>query len=334
MHQSTGLTIQPTNHPATHQLSPPRWLQNGHVMTVYVAKRRPNPVYPVERERLETPDDDFLDLDWARVGSRHVVVITHGLEGNTDRHYVRGMMRVFNQRGIDAVALNFRTCSGVMNRQVRTYHAGATPDLELTLHHVLDRGGYDTLSLVGFSLGGNVVLRYLGERGAAVPSEINGAAVFSVPVDLETSSRHMATFPSRLYTWRFMVNLYKKMRKLHAIHPEDVAPVRERFWHTFEHFDNRYTAPLHGYQDAMDYWTRASSLPVLDNIKVPALLVNALDDPFLPSKCYPYSAAKQNPNLTLLTPEFGGHVGFTEHTFDGVTPGTLWSEHTAATFLG
>jgi uncharacterized protein len=308
----------------------PFCFRNGHLQTIY-----PNLFRRVEgvayiRRRLDTPDDDFLDLDWSCVGADRVALIAHGLEGNSTRPYVLGMVRALNRHGWDAVAWNFRGCSGEPNRKLRFYHSGDTRDLHAVVTHVLRNTDYGHLALIGFSLGGNVILKYLGELGREVDPKIRAAAVFSVPCDLAGSSRKMARLENAIYMKRFMSLLHEKIRAKMRLFPDEIHDRGFHRMRTFRDFDERYTAPLHGFMSAEDYWERASSKPLLARIAVPTLLVNALDDPFLPPSCYPCEEAKNSPHLFLETPSAGGHVGFV--TFD--RDGEYWSESRAVEFLG
>lgn len=311
--------------PTSSYTAPPGF-SNPHLQTIFAGRFRrvDGPAY--ERERIETPDGDFLDLDWARVGADRAVVISHGLEGSSGRAYVRGMARALNRHGWDALAWNFRGCSGEPNRQLRLYHSGATEDLDAVVRHALPR--YDRVALVGFSLGGNMTLKYLGERGADAP--VTGAVAFSVPVDLAASSVALARWENGLYMRYFLRSLRGKVHAKAMQFPDDVDTIGLRRIRDFRGFDDRYTAPLHGFEDAEDYWRRSSSEPFLPAIRVPTLLVNAADDPFLAAPCYPTEAAQQNPDLWLEVPAHGGHVGFVTREADGA----FWSERRAAEFLG
>jgi uncharacterized protein len=317
----------PVIHPSSYH--PPFFLRSGHLQTVY-----PNLVRRVDgvayrRQRLETPDGDFLDLDRSSVGASRVAVLAHGLEGNSTRPYILGMVRTLNRHGWDAVAWNFRGCSGEPNRRLRFYHSGDTPDLHTVLTHVLQNGGYEQLALIGFSLGGNVILKYLGEQGRDASSKITAAVTFSVPCDLAGSAHRMARLDNTVYLKRFMKLLHAKIRAKMEAFPGAINDHGYERMRTFEEFDDRYTASLHGFRSAHDYWTRASSKQFLAHIAVPTLLVNALDDPFLSPSCYPHEEAENNPSLFLETPATGGHVGFAALNRDG----EYWSETRALGFL-
>ena len=276
--------------------TPPPLLDGGHRQTLYASLFRRVQFAYDRRERIDTPDDDFLDLDWAWADAREahrVAILTHGLEGSADRKYMRGMAQAFVRRGWDVCALNLRGCSGETNRQAATYHSGKTDDLALVVDHVLD-AGYTSVALVGFSLGGNLTLRYLGERGAQVDDRIRGAVALSAPVDLDASADRIDRWSNWHYTQYFLRSLRQKIRVKAQQHPDRVSTEALRTITTLRGFDDAYTAPLHGFRDADDYYRRASSKPVLSKIAVPTLLLNAANDPFLPPACTP----TQSPEIT------------------------------------
>lgn len=317
----------PLIQPSTYQ--PPPLMSNGHFQSVFpTLARRINGVQYV-RERIDTPDGDFLDLDWSRVGSRKVAIISHGLEGHSRRHYVLGMVRALNAHGWDACAWNFRGCSGEPNRTLKFYHSGATYDLETVVRHIQKPDAYTEIALMGFSLGGNLTLKYLGEKRSAIPNQISRAVTFSVPLDLSSSSRKIGHWTNRPYMIRFLRSLHQKIREKMVLFPHDLSDADYGEIKNFKDFDDRYTAPLHGFKNAEDYWHKCSAKPELGKISIPTLIVNAQDDPFLPEPCYPVEAAQTNPNLFLEMPFAGGHVGFMSFNDDG----EYWSERRALAFL-
>ena len=312
---------------------PSRLLRSAHVQTVSSSLFRRVDGVEYERERIETPDDDFLDLDWIQTptpdsGPRRVVVVSHGFEGDSDRSYVRGMARAFTRRGWDVCAWNFRGCSGEPNRRFYSYHSGKTEDLEFVIRHILSGDSYDVVGLVGFSLGGNMMLKYLGERGSEVDDRIAYGVAFSVPCDLSSSSEKMARPENYVYMKRFFRSLAEKARLKADMYPGRIDPDVIAKMRTFKEFDEYYTAPAHGFSSAADYWKRASSKPFLQDIQTPALLVNAHDDPFLSAECFPQEDAESNPNFHLIAPQYGGHVGFMALN----RVGEYWSETVAARF--
>lgn len=303
----------------------PLLLRNPHVHTAWagLGRRIGDPGY--ERERLELPDGDFVDLDRLIRGSRRLVIVSHGLEGHAHRPYMRGMARALDRAGWDVVAWNYRGCSGEPNRLLRSYHSGATEDLDAVVQHTAP--AYDEVALVGFSLGGNLTLKYLGERGHAAVARISAAVAFSVPCDLRASSLNLERPANRPYLRRFMHTLRAKIRVKDVLHPGSLDLAGLESVDTFREFDDRYTAPLHGFRDAEDYWARASSGPLVPDIRVPTLIVSSLDDPFLTPDCFPVAAAAASPVVHLETPTHGGHVGFVRFARD------YWSETRAIDFL-
>jgi uncharacterized protein len=313
----------------TSSYRPPLFFRSGHAQTIF-----PNIFRRVEgvtylRRRIRTPDDDFLDLDWSLVGETRLALLAHGLEGNSTRPYILGMVRTLNRHGWDTVVWNFRGCSGEPNQKLRFYHSGDTQDLHTVLNSILQGNSYQKLALIGFSLGGNIVLKYLGEQAQRLNPKVQAGVTFSVPCDLASSAVKMGRPANTLYMKRFLCMLHEKVRVKARLFP---GKIDERGFHrmrSFKEFDERYTAPLHGFMSAEDYWVKSSSKPFLACIAVPTLLVNALDDPFLPLPCYPYQESLSNPCLFLETPETGGHVGFVSFNMDG----EYWSEFRAAEFL-
>ncbi len=300
-------------------------LFSAHLETIFPALLRRVRDVPYQRERIQTPDDDFLDLDWLRLDAKNLVIISHGLEGNSTRAYMKGMARTFFRNGYDVVTWNFRGCGGDVNKQLRFYHSGATDDLGSVIEHAMKRS-YDTIYLIGFSLGGNLTLKYLGEGN--VPPYVKKGVVFSVPLDLYGSCRKISLPSNRIYAKRFLGNLKKKViakaALMKGLDTSDIDGIR-----TILEFDDRYTAPLHGYVNALDYYQQCSSIHFLKNIRIPVLIVNALNDPFLSDTCYPRALVNENPVLTLETPRFGGHVGFSQFNKNGL----YWSEERALAFL-
>jgi len=261
------------------------------------------------RERLELSDGDFIDLDWMSKQRDQLVIITHGLEGNSERHYSKGVAQYFHQRGWDSLAWNCRGCSGEMNRLPRFYHHGATDDLAAVIDHAIQKK-YSQISLVGFSMGGSMSLKYLGERKGQVPAQIKSAVAYSVPCDLGSSARELDKPNKRFYLNRFLKKLENKIKAKSFKFPDLISAEGFDKVKTFRDFDNRYTAPLHGFADADDFYSGASSGPYISSIQIPTLIVNALNDPFLPEACYPFDVVKDHRYVHLETPIRGGHVGF------------------------
>jgi uncharacterized protein len=280
-----------------------------------------------KRERLELTDGDFLDLDWMKGDSAKLVIISHGLEGNSERHYSKGVAHYFYQRGWDALAWNCRGCSGEMNRLPRFYHHGATEDMASVVDHAI-KNKYSEIAMVGFSMGGSMTLKYLGERKDNLGPEIKSAVAFSVPCDLGASARELDKPNKRFYLNRFLKKLENKIRAKSIKFPNLISTEGIGQIKTFREFDNRYTAPLHGFTDADDFYIKASSGPYISSIQIPTLIANALNDPFLPAACYPFDIAKNHSHVHLETPERGGHVGF---SLAGMTES--WMEVRAFEFI-
>jgi predicted alpha/beta-fold hydrolase len=290
----------------------PFYLFNRHLQTIIPGLFRKVNGVRYHRERMETPDHDFLDLDWAASGKPKLVIISHGLEGSADRPYVRGMVQALTLAGHDALAWNFRSCSGETNKLLRSYHMGATDDLHTVVDYALKKEIYAQIYLVGFSMGGNITLNYLGQHPEQVPPQVKAAAVFSVPCHIKSASQQMARPQNRVYMQRFLKSLRRKMTDKLALLPPGITLEGYDKLRTFPQFDDRFTAPIHGFKDADEYYTRCSSRQYLPHIQVPTLLVNARNDPFLSPECFPIPEAQQNPHLFLEMPRQGGHVGFVE----------------------
>jgi uncharacterized protein len=308
---------------------PPALFSNQHVQTIYPSVFRKVIGVDYKRERIDTPDGDFLDLDFSLAGHKNLAIVLHGLEGDSSRSYVLGMVKAFNTSGWDALAMNFRGCSGESNRKPRFYHSGDTADLQTVLSYVDSLGKYSQVALIGFSLGGNVILKYLGEQGEQVPAVIRGAVAISVPCDLASCSAQIGRRANRIYMKRFLRMLHDKIRMKMKVMPgliddHDFSSIRN-----FQDFDDRYTAPLHGFKNARDYWHKSSCKQFLSRIAVPALVINSADDPFLAEACYPLEEAKAGDYVFLEMPDAGGHVGFV--TFN--RSGKYWSESRAVSFI-
>ncbi|MFS4454574.1 YheT family hydrolase [Maribacter sp. 2304DJ31-5] len=295
----------------TSNYDPPYFFKQPHFSTIYSGTiRKVKGVYQ-KRERINLPDGDFLNLDWSfssRKASKATVLL-HGLEGNAQRSYMLGSAKILARSGHDVCAVNFRGCSGEPNLKYHSYHSGATKDLRSVLHHIVHTKEYNEIYLKGFSLGGNLLLKYLGE-GNPVPQQLKGAMAISVPCQLADSLTQLLSFKNILYAIRFKKNLLEKLRAKQKVFPDlisnaDIARVK-----TLKDFDDIYTSKAHGYADAMDYYAQCSSLQFLASITVPTLIVNAQNDSFLGEACYPVEEARRSKSVFLEIPEYGGHVGF------------------------
>ncbi|WP_255518022.1 YheT family hydrolase [Fulvivirga sp. M361] len=288
-------------------------MRNGHIATVIPSILREVSDIHYVRERIDTPDDDFLDLDWLTASSGTLAVITHGLEGSSNRPYVLGMGKYLYQNGIDVLAWNCRSCSGEINRQARFYHHGETQDIELVISHALQTRAYKAVVLIGFSMGGSITLKYLGENAHLVPKEVKTGVAISVPTDLRSSADQFEKAHMAFYRKRFLKKLELKVKVKAQLYPDKIEYLDFSKIRAFRHFDNTYTAPLHGFTDANDFYEKASAQNYIPGIRVPFLLINALNDPFLTPQCFPRSLARDHPLFHLEIPDYGGHVGFTRY---------------------
>lgn len=313
--------------PKESPYNPNRFLFNGHLQTIFPALFRKNIPLAFERERITTTDGDFLDLDWLRQGSPELIIISHGLEGNSRRPYVSGMADAFFSMGYDVLNWNFRGCSGDMNRKPYFYHSGATSDLEQVVVHA--QPGYRSISLIGFSLGGNLTLKYLGEAHWPGHQKIKKAVALSVPLDLAGSSDRIDQPANKLYAFRFLRSLKQKIRQKALHFPEIASEIRLDKIQTLRAFDDAFTAPLHGFEHAADYYKKCSSLQFLSGIRHPALVLNARNDPFLSAKCYPDKGTETRGQVRMEFPSHGGHVGFSPRTIRE----RYWSEIKALEFI-
>ncbi len=287
------------------------------------------------RERWETPDGDFVDVDWIESDApdRHVplVLVLHGLEGSSRAQYIVGLLREAIARGWDGVAMNFRSCSGQLNRLPRFYHSGETGDLDFVVSTLVARCPARPLGLVGYSLGGNVLLKWLGERGEKVPDQVRAAVAVSVPYDLSVAAHRVDHGFGRLYGQVFLRTLKAKALTKAARFPGLVDPKRVRSLRSFAQFDEHVTAPIHGFAGARDYWMRSSSLPWLPEVRRPTLLVSACDDPFLPSEYLPRGPVTRSSCLEAEFTAYGGHVGFVEGSRPWAS--SYWVDRRATAFL-
>ncbi|OCQ18346.1 alpha/beta hydrolase [Pseudoalteromonas luteoviolacea] len=290
---------------------PAWWMRNRHAQTILPRAFRPRLKANVHYEHLQTPDDDFLELAWAKNGNRQapLVVVLHGLEGNIHSFYAKGMLQALTKTGLDAVLMHFRNCSREVNKQARAYHSGETQDLGHLIKTLQARFPNRALFAVGFSLGGNVLAKYLGERGQS--SGLQGAAVVSAPYHLSSSCQVIRKSCFKLYQ-KYLLDRMKKSfsRKLDQISgqiPLNAAQLADinDLWQ----FDDQVTAPLHGFKGAEDYYAQASSQPYLSLIETPTLLIHAEDDPMLSKQAVPV-AAQISKHVQLAVSQRGGHVGF------------------------
>lgn len=263
------------------------------------------------RERIDTPDGDFLDLDWLdHPDSRQLVVLSHGLEGDSTRVYVASAARFFHRHGWHALAWNCRSCSGVMNRTEKLYSHGQSEDLETVIDHALATGKYDRVVLVGYSMGGNLTLKYLGTMGSQRPAEVTHGVAFSAPVFIEHSADSLDRADNWIYRQKFRKALTAKIRAKEAQFPGRVDFSELKNVRVWRDFDRHFSARIGGYDDLDAYYAYLSSGNFVGGTTAPVLIVNAKNDPIVPDACNPHKLARQHPLITLETPQLGGHVGF------------------------
>jgi len=299
---------------------PARWLPGPHLQTLWSRVLRRGPLVQFRRETWDTPDGDALELDWLEGPEDAPILLgLHGLEGCSTSLYMQGLMHRAGALGWRGLALNFRSCASppgrphgeyVMNRGDRLYHSGETSDLDWVVERLVDREPRLDLRLVGVSLGGNVLLKWLGERGKGIPSQVRAAAAISAPFDLAACSRHLESGLGPWYVRFFLRTLKQKALDFAARHPgridADAVSVARTFWD----IDDAATGPIHGFADATDYYARSSSLSHLSRICVPTLLINARDDPFEPSHVLARAAESASDLVECAFTERGGHVGW------------------------
>jgi predicted alpha/beta-fold hydrolase len=295
-------------------------LPGGHAQTLYAALLAPRPRVSFVRERWDTPDGDFIDLDWMRprtVDERNpLVVLFHGLEGGSTSQYAAALMAAASELNWRGVVVHFRGCSGELNRLRRAYHSGDSGEIDWILRRLREFNPRAPLFAAGVSLGGNALLKWLGEQGSAAQAVIRAAAAVSAPVDLMASGDALGSGFNMIYTRNFLATMRRKTLAKLALFPDLCDRDRMLAARTLREFDNVVTAPLHGYRDTDDYWTRASAKPLLRQIAAPTLMLNALNDPFLPAAALP-AASEVSSAVSIDFPAHGGHVGFVAGAFPG-----------------
>ena len=311
---------------------PAWWCRSLHMQTIWGSLLRPAPKVRLTRQRWETPDGDFLDLDWTDgTPGTPILLVLHGLEGSSRSKQVLGLLAAARQEGWRGVGMNFRSCSGEPNRLRRSYHGGETSDLTWVIQRITAESPNSPILCAGLSLGGNVLLKYLGEQGESLPSSVRAAVAVSAPFDLARSAHALEHGFSRFYMRRLVRSLKAKTRAKLQKYPDLVDRKKLAVARTLTQFDDAVTAPVHGFRDADDYWRQSSSAAFLPKIRRPTLLINARDDPFLPETALPREAVEKNRFLTAEFPLHGGHLGF----IAGGPPGrpVCWAEEEAIRFL-
>ncbi len=313
-----------------NEFKPAWWLPNSHLQTLWPSVfRSPIKDLPLTRERLELPDHDFIDIDWIYPDrSGPIVLVLHGFEGSIESHYAKGMLRAAVDKGWRGVFMHFRGCSGEPNRLPRGYHSGDTGDLAFVVNHLLERQPEVPIAAIGYSLGGNILLKWLGETGMQNPLKV--AAAISVPFDLHSASKRIQHGFSRFYQWYLLKcarrRLLTKFSHIHS--PFDVSLLAEV--QTIRDFDHHYTVPVHGFGSVDEYYTVTSCGRYLRSIKVPTLIVHAKDDPFMTEDMIP-SDEDVSPCVKLEISDNGGHVGFVSGKYPWRPQ--YWLEERVPTFL-
>jgi hypothetical protein len=310
----------------------PRWLPGGQLQTLYAYSLKQTPIFTYRRERWETPDSDFIELDWLDASDEsRLLVLFHGLEGCSRSNYAVSLMNQLRREGWRGVVPHFRGCGGEINRLCRSYHAADSAEIDWILRKL--RGSHKGVRLcaVGVSLGANMLLKWLGEQGARALDVVERAVAASAPLDLQIAAGQLDYgWNKRIYTSHFLGTMKPKVLAKIAAHGLELDPRAIRASSTFREIDNLYTAPVHGFRNADDYWIRSSSKPWLNRIKVPTLVINARNDPFFPSHALP-TRGEVAEAVTLEYPDSGGHVGFVSGRF----PGQLrWLPRRILSFLG
>ena len=304
--------------------------RNKHLNTVYRTFFNKLTI-PFDRKRLELSDGDFIDLDFTTVNSNKVVIALHGLEGSSQSTYMLSLANILNQHFYDIIAVNLRGCSGYPNRLFSSYHSGKTEDLEAIIQYVENNYSYKEIYLVGYSLGGNLTLKYMGEKGNSISSKVKCAVGVAVPCDLKASSAKINSIANWPYLKMFLKSLRKKsFQKLEQFPDSFLTKEMILSIKNFEDFDNVYTGPAHGFKNAQDYYKIASCKQYIPSIKIPTLLITALDDPFFSKECYPFKEAETNDSFFMEATKYGGHVGFAS-SFD--VEKNIWCENRILSFL-
>ncbi len=302
---------------------------NPHLQTIIPHQFRKVPKIDYNRERVELLDGDFIDLDWSINQNTKLCILLHGLESNSNRTYIYGMVHALKTQNYDVVVMNLRGCSGESNRLFSAYHSGKTDDLNEIMNHINNVSKYQEVNLIGFSLGANIVLKYLGEYKNKFPIPLHKAVAISCPCDLSSSSRRLEHWSNKIYHDRFLHSLKNKLLLKKAFYPDLIHETKIRELETLREFDEYYTAPVHGFESAKNYYEKASSKQYISEIEIPTLLITAQDDPFLSFECMPYKEVKNNKQIFFLNPRKGGHVGFLQNIQQQI----YWHEQKTIDFI-
>ena len=306
--------------------NPPLILRNSHINTIYPYFFRKTEIVYDQRVRYDTPDGDFFDVDFKRNNHSRIAVLLHGMEGSSHSQYTLALSSVLKNNDWDVAAINHRSCSGEINQLPGFYHSGFYHDLEYFIAQIEHQ--YESIAIIGYSLGGNITLHYLGRKEILKSPKIKVAVAVSVPLHLMSAGIELSKTKNKIYTINFLKTLTKKIQEKHTKHPQTIDIKGLNKIKSLREFDEAYTAPLHGFSSADDYYEKASSIKYMDNISLPTLIINALDDPFLSKECYPSAIVKENEYIQLLTPKYGGHVGFSDFKNN-----IYWSDKVIIEFL-
>ncbi|MBS1657287.1 MAG: alpha/beta fold hydrolase [Bacteroidetes bacterium] len=290
--------------------NPPWYLRNKHLQTILPALFRTVPGVQFTRERIYGIDNDFLDLDWIHHTSNKVALLVHGLEASTNSAYIRGMARALHKDGWNVAALNLRGVTHQHHELKRTYHSGATDDIQMVVHHIFTNYTFSEMALVGFSLGGNLVIKYAGERGNEIDIRIKKAVAVSVPCDLKSTAYHLDSPARSIYGKRFLRSLKKKLYGIRGRLPFSLTGDDIQNITTLVQYDDHFTAPMYGFRNAEDYYEKCSSKQFISQVKIPMLILTAKDDPFFTTASIPVDECMALQHVWLETPQHGGHVGF------------------------
>ncbi len=287
---------------------PPFYLRNGHVNTLYTYVARKNNKTEFTRVRYATFDNDFVDVDFVNNQNKRLVLVLHGLEGSSSSQYMKGLGRFLPNFGYDVALLNHRSCSGEINATLTMYHSGFTADIHMLVETL--SLSYDEVFIVGFSMGGNMALKYLGDNQYPLNERLKAVAAISVPCDLASSSHRLTHWSNYLYEREFLKTLMIKAKIKKLQFPKDKLFDNISRIKSLVTFDDYFTGPMHGFEDSADYYRQSNSLQFLNTIKKPALLISSLDDPFLTPSCFPFDIANESELLSFVPLNYGGHVGF------------------------
>jgi uncharacterized protein len=303
--------------------NPPFYQFNGHLQTIIPAFRKVKGI-AFRRERISTPDNDFLDLDWIENDTNRLVVLTHGFEGNSLRPYMLGMAKIFSQNTWDILSWNCRSCSGEINSAFKMYNHGNIDDIESVINHAISVKSYEEVVLVGFSMGGNITLKYAALK--AHPS-VKKVIAFSAPLDMKSSTEVLGEKHNWLYRLNFEKKLQPKLVKKIIQYPDKLSKqdILHKDW---EKQLQTYFCKINGYESLNKFYEIGSALNFIPQLKIPALIVQAINDPLLTPECFPYELAENHEYIYLETPQYGGHCGFVLAKDSEFS----WAEHRALAF--